>query len=170
MDLALPTLHKLLIWISKFNLLSVVHPSNFTGLNKPIFLLSISIEWLIAVLLKTKNWNFPGSANVWLSLNHFNSLSANPKHTQVVKYTQTFDGKLPTNCLSVFDHFVGSALKGLKLFSSHNEDSELQYWEIMHNCIHKKFCHLQSYKQLFSLSRNRWFKKMLKSSYQHIIL
>ena len=26
-----------------------------------------------------------------------------------------FIGKLPTNCLSVFDHFVGQALKGLNL-------------------------------------------------------
>ena len=26
-----------------------------------------------------------------------------------------FVGKLPTNCLSVFDHFVGLALKGLTL-------------------------------------------------------
>ena len=25
-----------------------------------------------------------------------------------------FVGKLPTNCLSVFDHFLGLALKGLK--------------------------------------------------------
>ena len=41
----------------------------------------------------------------------FNPLSANPAkwsntHTQYV-------GKLPTNCLSVFDHFVRLALKGL---------------------------------------------------------
>ena len=27
--------------------------------------------------------------------------------------TQTILGKLPMNCLSVFDHFVGLALKGL---------------------------------------------------------
>ena len=30
----------------------------------------------------------------------------------MVKHTQ-FVGNLPTNCLSVFDHFVGLALKGL---------------------------------------------------------
>ena len=29
----------------------------------------------------------------------------------MVKHKQ-FAGKLPTNCLSVFDHFVGLALKG----------------------------------------------------------
>ena len=40
-----------------------------------------------------------------------NSLSANPK-----KWSNTlkqFVGNLPTNCLSVFDHFVGLALKEL---------------------------------------------------------
>ena len=45
---------------------------------------------------------------------HFNTLSANP-----TKWTNTpkqFVGKLPTNCLDVFDHFVGLALKGLTSF------------------------------------------------------
>ena len=32
----------------------------------------------------------------------------------MVKHTQTILRLLPTNCLSVFDHFVGLALKGLK--------------------------------------------------------
>ena len=39
-----------------------------------------------------------------------NPLSANPR-----KWSNTlkqFVGKLPTNCLSVFDHFMGLALKG----------------------------------------------------------
>ena len=31
----------------------------------------------------------------------------------MVKHTQTIRRLLPTNCLSVFDHFVGLALKGL---------------------------------------------------------
>ena len=33
----------------------------------------------------------------------------------MVKHTQTIHQLLPTNCLSVFDHFVGLALKGLNL-------------------------------------------------------
>ena len=44
-------------------------------------------------------------------MNTFNPLSVN-----VTKWSNTFKqfvGKLPTNCLSVFDHFVGLALKGL---------------------------------------------------------
>ena len=32
----------------------------------------------------------------------------------MLKHTQQFDGDLPTNCLSVFDHFVGLGPKGLK--------------------------------------------------------
>ena len=34
---------------------------------------------------------------------------------EMVKYTQTIRRQKPTNCLSVFDHFVGLALKELKL-------------------------------------------------------
>ena len=40
-----------------------------------------------------------------------NPLSANP--TRWSNTLKQFVGKLPTNCLSVFDHFVGLALKGL---------------------------------------------------------
>ena len=32
----------------------------------------------------------------------------------MVKHTQAIRRLLPTNCLIVFDHFVGLALKGLK--------------------------------------------------------
>ena len=43
-------------------------------------------------------------------------LSANPaKWSNTLKQ---FVGKLPTNCLSVFDHFVTLALKGLTLQQS----------------------------------------------------
>ena len=41
----------------------------------------------------------------------FNPLSANP--TKWLNTLKQFIGNLPTNCLSVFDHFVGLALKGL---------------------------------------------------------
>ena len=38
-------------------------------------------------------------------------LSANP--TKWSNTLKQFVGNLPTNCFSVFDHFVGLALKGL---------------------------------------------------------
>ena len=41
-----------------------------------------------------------------------NPLSANP--TKWSNTLKQFVGNLPTNCLSVFDHFVGLALKRLK--------------------------------------------------------
>ena len=45
----------------------------------------------------------------------------------MVKYTlKQFIGKLPTNCLSVFDHFVILALKGLKPFTFSQHDSQIQ--------------------------------------------
>ena len=43
-----------------------------------------------------------------------NPLSANP--TKWSNTLKQFVGKLPKNCLSVFDHFVGLALKGLNSF------------------------------------------------------
>ena len=42
----------------------------------------------------------------------FNPLSA--KSAKWLNTLKQFVGKLPTNCLSVFDHFVGLALKGLR--------------------------------------------------------
>ena len=47
----------------------------------------------------------------------FNPLSANP--TKWPNTLKQFVGKLPTNCLSVFGHFVNLALKGL---SSREQD------------------------------------------------
>ena len=44
----------------------------------------------------------------------FNPLSANP--TKWSNKLKQFVGKLPTNCLSVFDHFVGLVLQGLRKF------------------------------------------------------
>ena len=43
----------------------------------------------------------------------FNPLSANP--TKWPNTSKQFGGKLPTNCLSVFGHFVNFALKGLRI-------------------------------------------------------
>ena len=34
----------------------------------------------------------------------------------MAKHTQTIRLPLPKNCLSVFDHFAGLALKGLRIF------------------------------------------------------
>ena len=55
--------------------------------------------------------------NVPLTLLHIWRTVLNPLSANIIKWSNTlkqFVGKLPTNCLSVFDHFVGLALKGLK--------------------------------------------------------
>ena len=44
---------------------------------------------------------------------NFNPLSANP--TKWSNTLKQFVGNLPTNCLSVFDHFRNLALKGSKI-------------------------------------------------------
>ena len=44
------------------------------------------------------------------------TLDLNPLSANTAKWSNTlkqFDGCWPTNCLGVFDHFVGLALKGL---------------------------------------------------------
>ena len=47
-----------------------------------------------------------------MSGGHINPLNANP--TKWSNTLKQFVGNLPTNCLSVFDHFVKLAHKGLK--------------------------------------------------------
>ena len=41
----------------------------------------------------------------------------------MIKHTQTIRRQKPTNCLSVFDHFVGLVLKGLCVEISRVKDS-----------------------------------------------
>ena len=46
-----------------------------------------------------------------------NSLPFNRQLYQMVKHAQTIRRLVSTNCLSVFDHFVGLALKRLNEYS-----------------------------------------------------
>ena len=71
---ALATLHILFIRIPKFNLLSMVNPSNFTDFGDSIVLLFIENDLLIVFLLRIMDWNFPGLAIICLSSNHFNAI------------------------------------------------------------------------------------------------
>ena len=54
----------------------------------------------------------------------------------MIKYFQTICRQQPTNCLSVFDHFVGMALKGLSLFENDHkmQDVYLKTIEIIFSC------------------------------------
>ena len=50
-----------------------------------------------------------------MSINRFSHKSFKRQPHKMVKHTQTIRRLLPSNCLSVFDYFLGLALKGLIL-------------------------------------------------------
>ena len=64
-------------------------------------------------------WCFECFSIIWIDIlympvfaDYFLSPSANP--TKWSNTLKQFDGNMSTNCLSVFDHFVGLGLKGLR--------------------------------------------------------
>ena len=78
--------------------------------------------WQILAILGNL-WVFVDGCR-WLwpihSLVQLNSFDVNPLSANITKWSNTlkqFVGKLPTNCLSVFGHFVGLAVKGLRALS-----------------------------------------------------
>ena len=74
----------------------------------------------------------------------FNPSSANP--TKWPNTLKQFVGKLPTNCLSVFDHFVKSALRGLNyLLKEKTVSKYFRYFscfEVRNESIFKAFIFL----------------------------
>ena len=61
-------------------------------------------------------WDKVRHNQFFFSLTHLISFDVKPLSANFTKWLNTlkqFVGNLPTNCLSVFDHFVGLALKGL---------------------------------------------------------
>ena len=57
-------------------------------------------------------WRFQGIQKWNIGMKWVNPFSSKP--TKWSNSLKQFVGKLPTNCLNVFDHFDGLALKGLK--------------------------------------------------------
>ena len=72
----------------------------FSIIKKPVRWLAQQVNWLVSIWLGTLVVN--GLIGMGI-IENLNPIIANPQ-----KWQQ------PTNCLSVFDHFVGLALKGLK--------------------------------------------------------
>ena len=73
-----------------------------------------------------------------------NPLIANP--TKWPNTLKQFVGKLPTNCLSVFDHFVKFALKGLSMSDAPlTLDNKFQQYSYNLQCWPKSFGILQSF-------------------------
>ena len=87
-----------------------------------------SHEQYLLSLLSSKNAK--RLAQIKYTTQTFNPLSANPaKWSNTLKQ---FIGKLPTNCLSVFDRFVGLALKGLKVPAAKKHFLQrVFYWYIL---------------------------------------
>ena len=92
---------------------SFVLPSLFKIEGQKISLVSLLAYLYAYALLVVSLFLFYKEAERFLQsvMNHFNPLSTKP-----TKWSNTLKqivGKLPTNCLSVFDHFVKFAFKGL---------------------------------------------------------
>ena len=76
--------------------------SNLSSIKKYLWFQGLVNEWsAFYVLLRI----------FYVNTYFINTLSANP--TKWSDTNKQFVGNLPTNCLSMFDHFVGFALKGL---------------------------------------------------------
>ena len=69
----------------------------------------------------TFNFNESFTMYAWIHICKNQSCNVNLLRANPTKWPNTlkkFVGKLPTNCLSVFDHFEKLALKGLKMYNS----------------------------------------------------
>ena len=97
----------------------------FSGQNYRFCIIYTAVIWENALFGKTQvraNLYSDIFYAVAITINLFlYPLSANP--TKWSNTLKQFVGNLPTNCLSVFDHFVGLALKGLI-----QSPSTLLYW------------------------------------------
>ena len=106
--------------------------------------------WLIIV---SKSRKTSGPLFLWLTeIKHWPEMCKPFKcqPQKMIKHTQTIRWLLPTSCLSVFDHFVGLALRGLK------------------TCSCNAF-NLHSSKMYFNLN-SREFEQMLHSNIEILLL
>ena len=62
----------------------------------------------------------------------------------MIKHTQIILRQLPTNCLSMFDQFVGLALKGIAYFSKISKSWSLHFFYMRPEIISKLWETLQT--------------------------
>ena len=110
-------------WISKVALWTLHSPFKIKGLIPWALtllyraVLNLALFLLVNYKIEGSFLNFNFLKLKFIANNTLNSL--NPLSTNPIKWSNTLKqlvGKLPPNCLSVFDHFVGLALKGLRQF------------------------------------------------------
>ena len=75
-------------------------------------------------------------STIFQTFERFNPLRANPRNWS--NTLKQFVGNLPMNCISVFDHFLGLALKGLmEVYSIPHaifETTRSRFIQILHHC------------------------------------
>ena len=83
--------------------------------------LSYYFIYLPQILWKCNFWKAPLAYIPWNMVNRLATLSFKRRHHKMVKHTQIIRRQQPNNCLSVFDHYLGLALKGFILIVSPSE-------------------------------------------------
>ena len=86
---------------------------------KFVFKIVLSPKIELSIKFKTTESGFLSLYVLHLRFLDHTDFRLNLLSAKITKWSNTlkqFVGKLPTNCLSVFDHFVGLALKGLSIF------------------------------------------------------
>ena len=135
--------------IYKFSLLfhlKVFHTSIRRTADAPYFVNGLANWWVLSTQCTSISSNFIISRSLALSTPNLRSCVTielfEPFWRQFTKWSNTlkqFVGNLPTNCLSVFDDFVGLAFKGLNVI--------LVIWYLFYrncwSCFQSKdlFCH-----------------------------
>ena len=85
-----------------------------------IFYLPFEIYQHTGFILAVTNISKMNSNSTSSTYKIYSKITLNPLRANPTKWSNTlkqFVGNLPTNCLSVFNHFVGLAFKGLRLVS-----------------------------------------------------
>ena len=78
----------------------------------------------------------------------------------MVKHTQTIIGEQLTNCLNVFDHFLGLMLKGLDYYCFETQNSLVYiFWDVLLNSF-RTMDNLQKLETFFVAPKFSWFEKV----------
>ena len=87
-----------------------IHSESFFNFSITLVLISVTLKQFLIFTVSTY-LSLLGDFFMWRK-DGFTLYKCQPD--KMVKYTQTIRQQQPMNCLSVFDHFVGLTLKGLK--------------------------------------------------------
>ena len=136
---------EILEYVKKFDTVSLYwHNLNFSFII--IFLRSLHSTYTAWNFLFNADYQSQTITYAHPQINHIKKVYVNPLTVNPRKWSNTlkqFVGKLPTNCLSVFDYFVGLALKGLNyigslqfnsnIFLSYNE--YIKYYNMLYSSL-----------------------------------